>query len=62
MNFCTQEGYSCDPSQFVTVGLGIVSPKWPEDRPSKLHWDQDGRVVFRPQAEETELAGYTPGK
>lgn len=62
MNFCTQEGYSCDPSQFVTVGLGIVSPKWPEDRPSKLHWDQNRRVVFRPKAVETELDEYTPGK
>lgn len=60
LSFCEREGYKCDPSQFVVVGLGISAPKWTEVPLSKEHWDQNHRVVFRPKVVETEMEQYTP--
>lgn len=58
LKFCTDKGVNCDATQFVTVGLGVSSPKF--KAPTKAQWPLNRRVVFRPKVVETELEEFTP--
>jgi len=58
LKFCTDKGVNCDATQFVTVGLGVSSPKF--KAPTKAQWPLNRRVVFRPKVVETELEEFVP--
>jgi outer membrane protein OmpA-like peptidoglycan-associated protein len=64
LTFCSNEGVTCDESQFVTIGRGIEAPKFSVVK-TREQWEQNRRVVFRPKFVtdvNVELDEFVPGQ
>lgn len=59
MAYCKKKGLEMDESQFVPLGIGTRTPKYPEPR-TKDEWAQNMRVVFRIKQVEAELSDFAP--
>ncbi len=59
LDFCRKQKLNIDESQFVAVGLGILSPKYNPPR-TEQEWNDNRRVVFRIKEVEAELAKFSP--
>lgn len=57
--YCKNKNVVIDPSQFVSVGLGISTPKFNPPR-TKEEWAANRRVVFRIKQVEAELDEFIP--
>ena len=61
LDFCKTKGLELDESQFIAVGVGVKSPKFPTPRDAQ-EWAANRRVVFRVKQVEAEAAEFTPVK
>ncbi|CAM2010484.1 ABC transporter substrate-binding protein [Acanthopleuribacter pedis] len=61
LSFAAHNKMQVDESQFVSVGLGVVSPKFSPPR-TKEEWAANRRVVFRIKQVEAELDEFVPLK
>ncbi len=61
LSFAAAKKMAVDESQFVSVGLGVVSPKFNPPR-TKDEWAANRRVVFRIKQVEAELDEFVPLK
>jgi ABC-type nitrate/sulfonate/bicarbonate transport system substrate-binding protein/outer membrane protein OmpA-like peptidoglycan-associated protein len=59
LEYCKQAGIKIDESQFLAVGVGTKSPKFPVPQ-TEEQWNANRRVVFRVKAVETELDSFKP--
>jgi ABC-type nitrate/sulfonate/bicarbonate transport system substrate-binding protein/outer membrane protein OmpA-like peptidoglycan-associated protein len=59
LDFCKQAGVPVDESQFLAVGMGTSSPKFPVPK-TEEQWNANRRVVFRVKSVETELDSFKP--
>ena len=59
LSFCKRKRLTIDESQFVSVGLGISTPKFNPPR-TKDEWAANRRVVFRIKQVEAELDEFIP--
>jgi len=59
LEYCKQNGIKVDESQFLAVGVGTKSPKFPVPQ-TEEQWNANRRVVFRVKAVETELDSLKP--
>jgi outer membrane protein OmpA-like peptidoglycan-associated protein len=59
LEYCKQNGIKVDESQFLAVGVGTKSPKFPVPQ-TEEQWNANRRVVFRVKAVETELDSFKP--
>ena len=59
LDYCKQAGIKVDESQFLAVGVGTKSPKYPVPA-TEEQWNANRRVVFRVKAVETELDSFKP--
>ncbi len=59
LDYCKQQKFTIDESQFLAVGLGISTPKFNPPR-TKEQWAANRRVVFRIKQVEAELTEFTP--
>jgi outer membrane protein OmpA-like peptidoglycan-associated protein len=59
LDYCKQAGIKIDESQFLAVGVGTKSPKFPVPQ-TEEQWNANRRVVFRVKAVETELDSFKP--
>ena len=59
LDFCKKLGVNVDESQFLAVGMGAASPKYPLPQ-TEEQWNANRRVVFRVKSVETELDSFKP--
>lgn len=59
LDYCKQQNIKVDESQFLAVGVGTKSPKFPVPA-TEEQWNANRRVVFRAKAVETELDSFKP--
>ncbi len=59
LDYCRKQKLNIDETQFVAVGLGILSPKYNPPR-TEQEWNDNRRVVFRIKEVEAELAKFSP--
>jgi outer membrane protein OmpA-like peptidoglycan-associated protein len=59
LEYCKQQNIKIDESQFLAVGVGTKSPKFPVPA-TEEQWNANRRVVFRVKAVETELDSFKP--
>jgi outer membrane protein OmpA-like peptidoglycan-associated protein/ABC-type nitrate/sulfonate/bicarbonate transport system substrate-binding protein len=61
LEFCKRKGVELDESQFIALGVGVKSPKFPEPKDAQ-EWAANRRVVFRIKQVEAEASEFVPVK
>ncbi len=61
LEFCKSKGLELDESQFIAVGVGVKSPKFPAPRDAE-EWAANRRVVFRVKQVEAEASEFPGAK
>ena len=59
IDYCQTQGVAFERDEFVAVGMGIRSPKFPVMK-TKEQWAQNRRVVFRIKQVEAEAEEFVP--
>jgi len=57
LDFCKSQGLELDESQFIAVGVGVKSPKFPTPKDAQ-EWAANRRVVFRVKQVEAEASEF----